>query len=992
MNSTSKNSGLASARLAAASLALACCATALPAAGGGDDDALAKLKAYETARRKLVARLEPSVCAVMSLKRAGGGSGVIFDEQGLILTNYHVTTTNKIVKIGLPDGRFHLADVVGIDPGGDIAVCALRGKGPLPNGKWPAVRMGDSSKLKLGGFVYAMGNPFLLASDFKPTVTVGIVSGIHRYQGGTGPNGRVLSYPDCIQVDAAVNPGNSGGPLFDENGLLVGINGRITIRDRGRVNTGVGFAVSVDQIRNFLPSLLAGRHSEHGTLSINAWRMQDPNTGVGSGVFVQGMLDNCSAYKRGLRTGDKLLAFDGRPIRWVNDLARWQGVLPAGFEVALRYASWDESSRAYAEPRTMRIALDAFDTGSSRNDAPNVPKWGKRPDFKALRKKAAEDAKKPKPKPKPKPVPADVAKWPKGLKRLLPRRDDAPKRFDELDKKLKKRVEAAWKKLEKARLPKPRDLDREEALFRYMDALVAKLKAGLRRSLELAPEAAAKDAKDKEVALRVVRLKRGERSAPIDRVLRVRDSILEIAEGKRVKRSDDKDADVASSLRRRLALHPLVAHARLLGAFEDAYVEDGAHVGERVAYVLALRGPGKRALFVDSEWHVPLGWRFRDPMLGGTSECHIVAWRRDGDRMIPVRAELRVKDKIVEEWEIGAGAPAFFSPLAARSEPDASVEKRVRPLMRSVVKIFGKSGIAKIEAYGSGLVVSDAGHILTWSHANLLDGNARVVFPDGSVHDYRRQIEHPKLGATILRPRLPLSSKQLASVKALVLPAELKQREPGTPVFSISNMFKLAEFAERMSVTFGVVVSSVRSDLRLNLRRFPFRGEVLIVDAPSGPGSHGGGLFGLDGELYGMLTPIVESAETNTQLHMAIPAHELAAFVALAIGKKSEAKRIAAQQSSDAKKAPVEHGILLFEAGRKRSPPAYVDRVRRRSPASKARLRPDDLIVRINEFPIRTCAEFHRAMRNFGPGESIDLTFKRASTVKKVTLRLEAKK
>lgn len=971
--------------LGAVALLAASSLGAVPVAGP-DDDVLEKLKRFEAKRRTLVAKLEPSVCAVMSLKRAGGGSGVIFDERGWILTNYHVTTTNKVVKIGLPDGKFHIADVVGIDPGGDIAVCALRAAGPLPGGKWPAATLGDSSKLKLGGLVYAMGNPFLLASDFKPTVTVGIVSGIHRYQGGTGPNGRVLSYPDCIQVDAAVNPGNSGGPLFDENGLLVGINGRITIRDRGRVNTGVGFAVSIDQIRNFLPSLLAGRHAEHGTLSVNAWRMQDPNTGVGEGVFVQGMLDNCEAYKRGLRTGDRLLQFDGRDIAWVNDLARWQGVLPAGFEVALNYASWDDTARKYREPRTMRVPLDAFDTGSSRAAAPNVPDWKVIPDFEALRKKAAEEAKKPKPKAKP--VPAKIADWPKGLKRLLPKRSKA-KRFEDLDAKSKKRIEAAWLLLEKSKQPKPRDLDREEALFDYMRTLVTGIESRVCRSLELAAED--KSPADAEVVARVTKIKRGKRKEPIERRLTTKGDVLEIVEGKRKRTSSSEDADVASSLRRRLMLHPLIQHARVRQVFRDAYVEDGAHVGDRVAYVVAMRGPGKRALFVDSEFHMPLGWRFRDPMLGGTSEFHIVEFERDGDYLIPKRAELRVADTVVEEQEILSGAPRFFAPLPRRVAPVDAVEQRVAPLMRSVVKVFGKSGIAKIEAYGSGLVVSKQGHVLTWSHANLLDGNARVVFADGSVHDYRRQIAAPKLGATILRPRLPLKKREIAKLQPLVLPSERRTLEPGTPVFSISNMFKLAEYAERLSVTFGVVVSSVRSDLRLNLRRFPFRGEVLIVDAPSGPGSHGGGLFGLDGELYGMLTPIVESAETNTQLHMAIPAHELAAFVALATGKKSEAKRIAAEQGSSGKKAPVYHGIVLFEAGRKRSPPAYVDRVKRRSPAHKARLRPDDLIVRINEYPIRTCAEFHRAIRNFGPGATVDLTFKRGSTVKKVALKLEAK-
>ena len=151
-----------------------CCASlaASPLLQSDQDEALARLEKYEAARTKIIAMVEPSVCSVMSLKAPGGGSGVIISPRGWALTNYHVTTKNKVMKIGLPDGKLYLADVIGIDPGGDIALMALRGKGPKKDGTWPYAKMGDSDKLKIGGFAYAMGNPFLLASDFKPTVTM----------------------------------------------------------------------------------------------------------------------------------------------------------------------------------------------------------------------------------------------------------------------------------------------------------------------------------------------------------------------------------------------------------------------------------------------------------------------------------------------------------------------------------------------------------------------------------------------------------------------------------------------------------------------------------------------------------------------------------------------------------------------------------------------------------------------------------------------------
>ena len=108
-----------------------------------------------------------------------------------------------------------------------------------------------------------MGNPFLLATDFQPTVTSGIISGVHRYQ---FPAGTLLEYADCLQTDASINPGNSGGPLFNGQGQVVGINGRCSFDKRGRVSVDVGYAISINQIKNFLGVLHSGRIVDHATL------------------------------------------------------------------------------------------------------------------------------------------------------------------------------------------------------------------------------------------------------------------------------------------------------------------------------------------------------------------------------------------------------------------------------------------------------------------------------------------------------------------------------------------------------------------------------------------------------------------------------------------------------------------------------------------------------------------------------------------------------
>src|SRR5205814_2685237 len=132
-----------------------------------------------------VARVSPAVVAIFSPGGQGGGSGVLISADGYALTNFHVTSgAGNFMKCGLSDGVLYDAVIVGIDPTGDVALIKLFGRDDFP-----AARLGDSDKLRPGDSVLAMGNPFLLASDFQPTVTYGIVSGTHRYQ---YPSGTIL--------------------------------------------------------------------------------------------------------------------------------------------------------------------------------------------------------------------------------------------------------------------------------------------------------------------------------------------------------------------------------------------------------------------------------------------------------------------------------------------------------------------------------------------------------------------------------------------------------------------------------------------------------------------------------------------------------------------------------------------------------------------------------------------------------------------------------
>src|SRR5205085_1885255 len=153
--------------------------------------------------------------------------------------------------------------------------------------EFPCARLADSDKVRAGDWSLALGNPFLLATDFTPTVTFGLVSGVHRYQ-YPEPSRGLLEYTDCIQVDTSINPGNSGGPLFNLDGELIGINGRISIEKRGRVNSGVGYAISINQIKNFLGHLRAGLDADHATLGALVQNKNDEE----SGMIVTSLLEN----------------------------------------------------------------------------------------------------------------------------------------------------------------------------------------------------------------------------------------------------------------------------------------------------------------------------------------------------------------------------------------------------------------------------------------------------------------------------------------------------------------------------------------------------------------------------------------------------------------------------------------------------------------------------------------------------------------------------
>lgn len=280
--------------------------------------------AAEAARVATIEKISRPTIAIFDRNGQGGGSGVLIDADGYALTNFHVTAPcGPAMKCGLSDGRLVDAVLVGLDPGGDVALIKLLG-----SDDFPTAELGDSDSVRVGEWAYVVGNPFLLADDFKPTVTFGIISGVHRYQ---YPAGTLLEYADCLQTDAAINPGNSGGPLFNENGQLIGINGRGSFEKRGRVNVGVGYAISINQIKRFLGQLRSGRLVDHASLGATV------STDSEGRVIVDEILETSDAFRRGLRYGDEIVRFGEREISTANQLKNALGTYPSAWRVPLTF-------------------------------------------------------------------------------------------------------------------------------------------------------------------------------------------------------------------------------------------------------------------------------------------------------------------------------------------------------------------------------------------------------------------------------------------------------------------------------------------------------------------------------------------------------------------------------------------------------------------------------------------------------------------------------
>lgn len=339
------------------------------------------VKDAELDRVKLVQKVRPAVASIF-IKNfggdprgtiGGGGSGVIIDADGFCLTNYHVVADETMsgvrptFVVGLPNGKLYDAVTVGCDRTGDVALIKLFPS--TPGEKFPFNELGDSNTLAPGHWTMIMGNAQLLSTDFTPSVTFGLVSGVGRYS-----DFGFAEHTDAIQYDTTANQGNSGGPIFDMTGKVIGLVYGGAPGKRGAFNTGIGYGLPINTAKNFLQHMRGGIYCDHATLgaTVNTAISEEGDV---SRLVVNQLLEDSDAFRRGLSEGDELVNFAGREIRGVNAFKSALGIYPKEWRMPLAYKRVNERKETLVRLMSYTPPVKkAANPGGPQQPAPPKPK------------------------------------------------------------------------------------------------------------------------------------------------------------------------------------------------------------------------------------------------------------------------------------------------------------------------------------------------------------------------------------------------------------------------------------------------------------------------------------------------------------------------------------------------------------------------------------------------------------------------------------------
>ncbi|MGL4593513.1 MAG: S1C family serine protease [Thermoguttaceae bacterium] len=954
--------------------------------------------------------------------QAGGGSGIIISPDGYAVTNFHVVQPcGPAMKCGMSDGMLYDAVVVGLDPVGDIALIKLFGRDDFPYSPFA-----NSDDVVVGQPAIVMGNPFLLALDLKPSISRGIISGIHRYQ---FPSETFLEYTDCLQTDAAVNPGNSGGPLFNEAGEIIGIVGRCSFDKRGRVNVGIGYAVSSNQVRNFLGDLKSGRIVDHATLNAVV------STNKEDRVLFDEVLTTSDAFRNGIRYNDELLRFAGKPIDSANTFKNFIGIFPPGWRLPVTVRGKDGIRRdSYIRLGTLHSEAELIELTQKMLEPPIVP-----PKHQEKQEKQKEQEDAPEKLETPKQIDPKQIELPKPKEFFVP---DSVKPFietqrgyanfyfnrieqDRLMRKWRTLIPLSWNWTGEIRDKNANfrfDIREEGVLFELpnatgfwkadFDAKFDTKSDSLFHILEYCQEP--RGSGGLFVALYLLRkIAVGETNdmnvvytgtAPLDGDLSILYDICSASW-----HGNEARFFFCPKTGRLVFLE--LATSSLEHPCEIRFTEDGfmeVKTGQTQFGSFNVQNNSSNKNKIDSLQNTQTSELIESTQ---TERKNAEFPQTESARPDSSKTELRQLASMNSD-NLDKVEHFVSNNLSANSNREIQI---IRDNITKIAKIYGAGG-GGFHGYQSGIVISSDGFILTAITAALQSDPIRIILDSGREYNAQLVGADPVMELALLKipgenlpcfsldetkdgifghnsSNLDLSTSSI-SVQNLPNQDTFAQNTPkeqvqfGDPVFALSNTFNIAQKNERVSVQRAHIAAETTLRGRRGVFETPYQGTIFALDRTiNNPGACGGALISAEsGTLLGIIGKELRSQENQAWLNFAIPVSEFRDKVFGMMKHAGNEKPLLIDANSlilekelipeDTIRLLQKWGILLVPVIGRRTPP-LIDSVRSGSEAENQNLKPDDLIVMVNGRLTPSISAVEWQIHQSIPRESIHLTIER---------------
>ncbi|MDR2439580.1 MAG: trypsin-like peptidase domain-containing protein [Planctomycetaceae bacterium] len=901
---------------------------------------------------------------------AGGGSGVVISPDGYVLTNFHVVQPcGPVMKCGMADGQLYDAVIVGLDPVGDIALIKL-----FNRNDFPFADLTNSDSVTVGDTAIVMGNPFLLALDYKPCVSKGIISGIHRYQ---FPSGTFLEYTDCLQTDAAVNPGNSGGPLFNKQGEVIGIIGRCSFEKRGRVNVGIGYAVSSNQVRYFLGDLKSGRIVDHATMNVVVSTDKDGR------VLFDEVLVTSDAYRNGLRYNDELLRFAGKTVDTANTFKNLIGLFPKHWRLPVTVRGKDgKRFEPMVRLGNLHSEAELIEMTEKMIEPPIVP-----PDFKQQQQQKQNNHR------------DETEKVPDGFKEIeIPGPDGQPIKL--LQKKffIPETIKPFYEK------------QHGYANYYFNRQELSRVLNNWRKNFDITKDTGWKfsgQLKNRMESFSFHIDDKGVRyELPVENGFWNADLMLQtevfIVDPITHYQSPRGSGGLFTALYllRQLAVKETIQDA------ETVYIGTAPIDGnpEKLYDVCGMMWRGNNVRFY---FEPKTGAIVLVEMSGSSLDfpCEILFRKNSGNNQ---EWEVRFGRILFGTFEINNWIPNVPADMFSFDKKETQYETKtlkesgthtaspvITETLPKIVKIYGAGNTPGMHGYQTGIFVSPDGYILTAITSALQADPIRAVLDSGRKFEAQLVAADPVMELALLKisaTDLPyfLLQKDLSSIPDPLI---------GDPVFAVSNPFNIAEGNEPATVQYGFIAVKTTLRARRGVFETPYQGAIFVTDIiTNNPGACGGALISAEtGNLIGILGKELRNRENNSWLNYAIPVSAFQDKVNEMIVRAKESTiksgvvspQLIMPQAITLERELIPEdtvqlfqnwGFLLVPPVSGRTPP-FVDSVRSGSEAAQLGIFPDDLIVMVNNHLTPSLSAVEYQIHQAVPEEPIVLTIERNMTL-----------